>query len=269
MFVKDWKDCGQEVSGRCGGHVHIGANHLTTVESWESLIEIWGNTEEILYIIGNKEGEVPREDFIRHATPISKGFERILNSDLIDIKSVEDAQKFVQASQTTRTYGINFQNLGEGINTIEFRLANGTIDSKTWIENVNLFGGIIKASEKLGLIQNKKDEEITLEDKQLLEKLQLLKKEGVSQEEKLGALLDLVVPENKREIYRRRYQVNNELLDKSAEVKEKLEKNIAKKPISVNKIVRKVFCGEDRIKGDEYNENARIIEHNLENGRAI
>lgn len=31
------------------------------MESWVNLIEIWGNTEKLLYIISNKAGEISRE----------------------------------------------------------------------------------------------------------------------------------------------------------------------------------------------------------------
>ena len=42
---------GQIASERCGGHIHIGSDYLTTAESWCNLIDIWGNAEEILFIL--------------------------------------------------------------------------------------------------------------------------------------------------------------------------------------------------------------------------
>ena len=47
--------------------------------------------------------------------------------------------------------------------TVEFRIPNGTIEPETWIENINLFGGIISASEKLNIIQSKSEEMRTRE----------------------------------------------------------------------------------------------------------
>ena len=133
----------------CGGHIHIGADYLTKPESWKNLTEIWGNAENIMYAISNKSGDKPRYGVPQFARPISSNFEEILNKGTIDLKSEEDLKKFLKDAQKDkdgkidRYYGINFANVGEDKNTIEFRLPNGTIDAKTWIENINLFGGII------------------------------------------------------------------------------------------------------------------------------
>ena len=63
-----------------------------------------------------------------------------------------------------RYSGINFMNTGsQGKNTIEFRLANGTIDPDTWIENINLFGGLVKSAQELAEIQKKPENERTEE----------------------------------------------------------------------------------------------------------
>jgi hypothetical protein len=48
------KGMGQSVSENCGAHVHIGANYLTTKGAWFNLIELWRNTESVLYAICNK-----------------------------------------------------------------------------------------------------------------------------------------------------------------------------------------------------------------------
>ena len=44
-------------------------------------------------------------------------------------------------------------NVRDEKNTIEFRLANGTINPEMWIENANLFGGMVAISEELARIQ--------------------------------------------------------------------------------------------------------------------
>lgn len=52
----------QSISDRCGGHIHIGSDYLTSKESYANLFEIVGNAEKILYIISNEEGVIPRRD---------------------------------------------------------------------------------------------------------------------------------------------------------------------------------------------------------------
>ena len=70
---------GQKISERCGGHIHIGSDYLTTKESWLNLLQLWSNNEELLYIIANKEGETPRFMLSSYAKPYSSALEKKLN----------------------------------------------------------------------------------------------------------------------------------------------------------------------------------------------
>ena len=255
---------GQNVSERCGGHIHIGANYLTMEESWRNLTEIWGNAEEILYTISNKAGEIPRSGVPRYASPISSNFENILNSGNIDLTNEEDLKRFVKNAQESRYFGINFMNIGNSKNTIEFRLANGTIDADTWIQNINLFGGIVKSSEDLAKIQTKPEEERTEEEKNMLENFEQIKSSKISNQEKLEALLSIVIPEEHRDIYRERYEVNSQLIEQNPEIKKGITEKVAKSPIDIKKIGKKVFLGKDGVSGQEYNQVNRDIERNLQ-----
>lgn len=234
---------GQTVSEKCGGHVHIGADYLTTRESWENLIDLWGNTEEILYIISNKAGEIPRDGVPNYARPISKNFEEMLAKGTVQLDSIEDLQRFAKKSQINeageidRYFGINFSNL-ENPNTIEFRLANGTIDEETWIENINLFGGIVRASEELARIEQKSVEDRTPVEQKMLDNHERLKYLGVSEQEKLELLLSLVVPEEDRNIYRERYEKNSELIKQNPETEREIIEQVAKSPTDVKKARR-------------------------------
>ena len=197
------------MSERCGGHIHIGADYLTMEESWRNLTEIWGNLEEILYTISNKAGEIPRSGVSEYASPISSDFENIFNSGNVDLTNEEELKRFIKDAQESRYYGINFMNIEDYNNTIEFRLANGTIDADTWIQNINLFGGIVRSSEDLAKIQTKPEEERTEEEKNILEYFEQIKSSKISNQEKLEALLSIVIPEEYRDIYRERYEVNS------------------------------------------------------------
>lgn len=252
---------GQHVSERCGGHIHIGSDYLTTVESWTNLIEIWGNTEEILYTISNKAGEIPREGLEEFASPISGNFEELLNSGTVNLQDENDLKEFAKSSQTSRYYGINFTNLGNERNTIEFRLSNGTLDPKTWIENINLFGGIIRASEDLAMIQLKAEEGRTDDEKKLLDNFNKLKDSKLSNEEKLEAMLSIVISEEDKDVYRTRYKENSRLIEQNPRVKEALKRKSAKSSVDVKKVAKKIFMGSDRVTGPMYNS----VKHDIEN----
>ena len=236
-----------------------------------NLIEIWGNTEKILYTISNKEGEIPRKKAAEHyAKPISKDFEAILSRGTIDLQTDDDLKNFVKTAQSDRYYGINFDNVGRTYkNTIEFRLPNGTIDADTWIENINLFGGIVKAAENLALIQLKAEEERTIEEQGKLDCLEKLKDTKITDLEKLEYLLKIVIPEENRKTYVRRYNVNSELLRKNPNIECVITRKTSQTPIDIKKIVKKILGEEEGIKESDYVAGSGIIEHDLDNRQNI
>ena len=192
-------------------------------ESYENLIEIWGNCEEILYLISNKSGELPREGIKNFAKPISGEIERILNEGSVELETeeelvnlVKEAQLYRGIQEVDRGFGINFSNIGNEKNTIEFRLPNGTLDADTWIQNINLFGETMKVCQDLALIQTK-NEELSEEEKEMLKTLEKLKY-SKDNSEKLEFLLSLVIPEENRKIYRERYVLNYKLLKENMEM---------------------------------------------------
>lgn len=87
-------ELGQYTNDSCGGHIHIGADYLTNVQAWKNLLEIWGNTEPILYIIGNEKGDIPRSGINIFAEPISGKFEKALSSGTINLNDENDLKEF-------------------------------------------------------------------------------------------------------------------------------------------------------------------------------
>lgn len=238
------QNLGQTVSGRCGGHIHIGANYLKTKEAYANLIELWSNNEEIMFLLSNKVGEISREGAIKYATPISMKIGNAINDgkfedyDDLDreqfIEKVKKEQEHYDKEKEGRRTSVNFLNAEskEGnINTIEFRLSNGTIDANTWIENANLFGGLVAISQKISDIQHKNICEIDDRDKSILKNFTKLKNTDLSNVERLDILLDLCVPEQIRQIYIDRYTENSRLLEENKKVKEGLNAHISDKPI--------------------------------------
>jgi len=213
------KDFGQYASQRCGGHIHIGADYLKSKEDYVNLITIWGNTEEILYLISNRPGELIRNGAIlMYAEPISRKMQKAMKRGTINLDSEEDVEQFTKALYTVqrdRSSGINFENVNdEEKRTIEFRLSNGTLDPNVWIENINLFGGLVKAAK-----EPQNDLLKGLADKQK------------SQEELLEILLQLTVSEDKRDIYRQRYRENSKLMEEDYRVASELRARISKNKI--------------------------------------
>lgn len=277
----------QEINDTCGGHIHIGADYLTNAQAYINLLELWCNNEEIFYNICNKEGEVIREGAVRkekpQAVPISKvllqeikqgKFKIELTDDVNSIKSklVElqnnnpaDSNKDPNNTISIRQRGINFCHLKEdSIGTIEFRLANGTIDSDVWCQNINLFGGLVVISQELSQIQMKDSQELTFEEQRKLKLYyDITENETISEEEKVQGLTELLIPQEKdREIYLKRYEVNNELLKVDSQTQQNIRKNIAEEPIRLGSIEMGKWCfvKEDRVTGEEYQEIEGMLE---------
>ena len=235
------EDLGQNVSERCGGHIHIGADYLKTKEAYRNLLELWSNNEESIYLISNKKGEISRDGAVTYATPISKkiedaidnnkfsGYEDFTRDDII--KTIKDIQEDQRGRGGRRT-GINFLTINSNdINTVEFRLSNGTIDANTWIENATLFGNIIAVSQRLSEIQQK--ETITEEEQDMLDKFELLKTKDISNEDRLNNFLDLCVPDKFRQVFIDRYIENSKILEEATKLKEDLGVHISDKPIEL------------------------------------
>lgn len=192
--------------------------------------------------------------------------EKILNTDSIELNDENDIKNVLKDVQKEdKRFGINFKNLGEYKNTIEIRLANGTLDADTWIENINLFGGLVRASQELAIIQTKPEEERTNEENEKLEYFEQIKTTEISEKEKLEALLKIVVSEDIRNIYLERYNTNSKLINENTEIEEAITKGIAKTPIKVKKIGKSVFVGSNAITGQEYEQSSQIIERDLQN----
>ena len=252
----------QTVSERCGGHVHIGADYLKTKQDMVNLIKILSNAEMVLYIISNEKGKIPRELVMEYAPPISGKFEKAIKDGTINLEKEEDLEKLVKEVakvQGKRYSSINFCNIGnKDNNTIEFRLSNGTINPNTWIENTNLFGGIIKVSHELAEIQSKKEEQRTEEEKRLLKNFENLLIE--KDEKKLAkSLIDLCIVPEDRYIYMDRYTINRLLLDASPKVK-----NAIMQQVSTSEIGKKTIIGKDSINEKDYRQGKQIIEDEIE-----
>ncbi len=247
---------GGKTSPRCGGHIHIGAGYLSGKDSYVNLLILWSSAEKILYEISNPPGEIPRKQSVQsYALPISGKIEEALEKGSIDITTDEDLTNFINGIKTIQNNnkhsGINFLNVNlNKKNTIEFRLPNGTIDPKIWIENINLFGGIVKASEELAQIQRKPEELRTHEEKEKIKLFERLSCSNLTEEEILDILLTLSVGKDKKKIYEQRYKINSSLVKNDPELEDQFKLNTAKRPIS-KRSKKGDFTGTNIQKGQE------------------
>jgi len=108
---------------------------------------------------------------------------------------------------------MNLCNLGNAKNTIEFRLANGTIDSDLWVDNINLLGGIVAVAQELSIIQESKTP--TKEQKNKLILFDRLK-DNISDKEKLEILIKMIELESQG--YKKRFEANIGLLTENEEL---------------------------------------------------
>lgn len=260
---------GQYISDKCGGHVHIGASYLTSVQSYINLLELYCNNERALYAMTNRKGETPRNGTVQYASPISSKMYNALENGRINLEDEKTLNHFIKELkevQEKRYSGINFMNLNNSKNTIEFRLANGSIEPEMWIENVNLFGGMVAVSEELAQIQ--KNGARTEEDKYKLEIFNK-SKEDIDEKEKVVFLLELAgVDPN---TYMERYKMNIELMKGYQEFEEIFVK---KEPLDF-RVVKDKFEGKECVEIEssahiQIEAGANIIqghERNIQNDR--
>ena len=149
------------------------------------------------------------------------------------------------------------------MNTIEFRLANGTIDENTWIENINLFGGIVKAAEDLANIQEKNEDERSNEEIAKLQSFENLRNSKLNDKQKVNSLLELAVSTEDRNIYQKRFNINSLLIAINPKIKKSITEKVAKSNVSINKIGKKVFTGDEGLTGQDYIKNEGIIQAEL------
>lgn len=148
-------------------------------------------------------------------------------------------------------------------NTIEFRIPNGSIDPQIWIENINLFGGIVATAEQLTQIQKKSPQMRTEEETNKLNVFNRLCNQKLSEEEQLSSLLTLAVSDDKRKTYEDRYQSNSVLMKKSS-LNADIDNNISKKPINPYIIGKALFTGQKLITGQEMQSAELRLERDMQ-----
>lgn len=205
-----------EATDKCAGHVHIGADYLKSFDSYVNLFELFGNTERILFQISNSPGSITRKSAETYAKPISKTLEKALENGIIG-GGAESANELIDVLKNevinNRETSMNIMNIDGGKNTIEFRMANGTLDANEWIENIRLYGRLVQRAEELTVLQHKDNR--TEEETSRLKAFERLK-ENIPEEEKAEILFDLLFVEEEKQVYQKRYEINHKMCEEFA-----------------------------------------------------
>ena len=219
------KMIGMHTNKSCGGHIHIGADYLEVKEdsqkindeatkyAWKSLLEMWKSNEEIMYKITNRVGEEHRG--IRFAKPIAPKIEEMLVYDDTSMnvyaykEMVKNEQTEKEPYVSERFFSLNFSNLNDEKDTLEFRLANGTIEPKELKANIELFMSFVDISKKIGIVRykEKNKSKLTKKEEELLKKYkEICTNIEISEEEKKNKLFEIMFDDEKRQIYDERYE---------------------------------------------------------------
>ncbi len=128
-----------------GGHIHIGKQILgTKYESWLHFFKLWSTYENVIYRFCYGDFLTYRESMLNYANPISN----VLWKEYLNNKNGDKNYKEILKNVIDSRYqAVNFQNIDNIKNTIEFRCPNSTFEPVIWQNNVNLLVNILKYSK--------------------------------------------------------------------------------------------------------------------------
>lgn len=204
---------GFKTLSRTGGHIHFDSSYFSSKEEYYGLFEIWTSVEDILYVILNDVSSLPRRDVSKFASPFLKSIESQMG--MVRKSFLKDDDGFVSDLhlwQNDKNNGLNLTHVKTDLNTIEFRVPNGTISFPVWMQNIKFLGRLMMVSKSLGgIYQGKTTNLDTMRLWNLKEKL----KTNIPHEEKLEILLEMLFTELERDVYRKRFSVNYRLLEEN------------------------------------------------------
>jgi hypothetical protein len=150
--LEEVRNLGARSNQRCGAHIHFDAERLThdNVRFLQNLLLLHMCYEEIIFKFAAGKMENIRKSVNAHASP------------LIEQMSYYDLKRFIYEDVdyddfyhifidgASRNASLNLSNLRNGgLNTIEFRIPDGTLDEFIWFNNINVFGLMIDHAIKM------------------------------------------------------------------------------------------------------------------------
>ena len=231
---EDWKDIcemcnqmkkypgnkGEEVvtDSKCGLHIHFDANCLTKDKTrMRNFKRLYAEAEELIYKMCNRKNDPIRKGAINRdfkgihlissiwrkgiATPTGKKILKQIEKGTLKVSYKKFGKLKMFASKykldERRYAGLNLSNIGNSKkNTIEFRMANGTLDPEVIKQNVFLYASIINTAIQM-----------TENPERYQNKLQEFYKTDVTEKQKAENFLNLIIenPED-RKIYMERWE---------------------------------------------------------------
>lgn len=203
---------------KCGLHIHFDSEVLTKdTKRMENFKKIYAESEELLYKMCNDKNDSMRKGAINKdfkgihiisaawrngmAAPTSKKLlEQIRNGKLKvsykkfgKLRTIASNLKFDER----RYAGLNLTNIGNpDKNTIEFRMANGTLNPEVIKQNIFLYSSLINTAIK-----------VTQNPEAYEERLDKFYKTDVTEKEKAENFLNLIIDnEEDRQIYMDRWE---------------------------------------------------------------
>ncbi len=186
---------------QCALHMHFGSRFLKNYDSWFWLYYIYCTCERIFYLISNEPGQLPRDGIKQHAMFVSKK----ASNFLMNYDGTLDLNDFIREFQKHFFFhyqGINISNIGIKMNTIEFRAPNGTTNPEIIVQNLILYGNLMRLARELSYLPP------TEKTYNLIKAFD----NDIAEEERLELLLDLLFKDEKnKKIFRTRYLINKDL----------------------------------------------------------
>lgn len=205
-------------NNKCGLHVHFDSECLTNnPETLKNFMRLYAESEELLYKMCNDKDNPIRKGAINKdfkgihfisavwrngmAAPSGKKILQRIQNNTLKVSYKKFGRLRMLASKykldERRYNGLNLTNIGNSKkNTIEFRMANGTLNPEVIKQNVFLYASLINTA-----IQ------VTEKPQEFQEKLDTFYRTDVTEEKKVQNFLNLIMEDTRdRQIYMDRWQ---------------------------------------------------------------
>lgn len=149
------------IRSTCSAHVHVGAQFLgSKPQNWNNFLRLWSVYENILFRFCYGEYLTSRIPINKYSPPIAERLDEYFKDAEYEYGPYYREDKIMPLKEDifkrrllqTRYNAVNLTNVSnytgfEEYNTIEFRLANGTLNPIIWQNLVNLYLSILVYSK--------------------------------------------------------------------------------------------------------------------------
>ena len=147
------KSLGAISTEKTSTHVHVDQSILgTDAKNWLNFIKLWITYEEIIYRFLFGEYSCGRGRLEQYCAPVRKQYLKDIR--LYNLDELNNLDVLITRLKLGKYYGINFMNATNNIrpdkiNTIEIRVANGTLEPKIIQNNILFIDRLFEASKNI------------------------------------------------------------------------------------------------------------------------